>query len=113
MEPKGQDKPRFTLPKNINLAVAQGPRNLAIAAFVAGLLVGLVLLGWWLFPVSWENASPAELSPAARPVYLRAALHSHHPPPNNPQPPPRLPQARGCYLAPAACSLLCAASCSS
>ena len=84
MEPKGQDKPRFTLPKNINLAVLQEPRNLAITAFVAGLLVGLVLLGWWLFPVSWENASPAELSPAARAEYLRAAIDSYTLAPNNP-----------------------------
>ncbi|MEX2143469.1 MAG: hypothetical protein WD740_02650 [Anaerolineales bacterium] len=84
MEPKGQDKPRFTLPKNINLAVLQEPRNLTIAAFVAGLIIGLVLLGWWLFPVNWENASPAELSPAARADYLRAALDSYTLAANNP-----------------------------
>src|SRR3972149_5369096 len=95
MEPKGQDKPRFTLPKNINLAVLQEPRNLAITAFVAGLLVGLVLLGWWLFPVSWENASPAELSPAARADYLRAAIDSYTLAPNNSLAPAPTPTTGG------------------
>ena len=54
MEPKGQDKPRFTLPKNINLAVLQEPRNLAIAAFVGGLIprrrkAARSGLAWWCF----------------------------------------------------------------
>ena len=77
MESEGQAKPRFSLPKNVNIAALGEPRNLAIAAFVGGLIVGLVVLGWWLFPVDWENASAAELSPALRADYLRAALDSY------------------------------------
>ncbi len=77
MEPTGQTKPRLSLPKNLNLASLSEPRTLAIAAFVGGLIVGLVVLGWWLFPVDWENASAAELSPALRADYLRAAVDSY------------------------------------
>ena len=32
------------------------------AAFLAGVLVGWVGLGWWLLPIQWRNASPAVLS---------------------------------------------------
>lgn len=35
-----------------------GSSNLyTIVAFVVGLLIGLVLLGWYVFPVEWEDAS--------------------------------------------------------
>jgi len=77
MEPTGQTRPRLSLPKNLNMAALSEPRNLAIATFVGGLIVGLVVLGWWLFPVDWENASAAELSPALRADYLRAAVDSY------------------------------------
>jgi hypothetical protein len=77
MEPTGQSKPRFTLPKNLNITALREPRTLAIAAFVGGLIFGLVVLGWWLFPVAWENASAAELSPALRADYLRGAVDSY------------------------------------
>jgi len=54
------------------------PRVLAGAAFVAGLLIGLVALGWWLFPVQWENASVQELRPDLQEDYLRMAVDSYN-----------------------------------
>ncbi|NTW09400.1 MAG: hypothetical protein HGA28_07520, partial [Anaerolineaceae bacterium] len=35
------------------------PLHAAIAAFIAGLFIGLVILGWWLWPVQWYDASPS------------------------------------------------------
>lgn len=60
-----------------NPELLREPRNLAIAAFVGGLIVGLVVLGWWLFPVSWEDAAPAQLRADVRADYLRAAIDSY------------------------------------
>ncbi len=60
--------------RDFNIAMLREPRNLAIAAFIVGLIVGLVALGWWLFPVNWENASAAQLRPDLRADYLRAAI---------------------------------------
>ena len=47
--------------------------------FVAGLLIGLLVLGWWLWPVQWTDATPAHLSPQYRTIYLRqtADLYSY------------------------------------
>ena len=64
-------------PPNLNLEMLREPRTLAIAAFVGGLIVGLVVLGWWLFPVSWEDASAEQLRPDLRADYLRAAIDSY------------------------------------
>lgn len=64
-------------PPNLNLEMLREPRNLAIAAFVGGLIVGLVVLGWWLFPVSWEDASAEQLRHDLRADYLRAAIDSY------------------------------------
>jgi len=77
MESEGQAKPRFSLPKNVNIAALGEPRNLAIAAFVGGLIVGLVVLGWWLFPVSWTDAGAEQLRADLRSDYLRAAIDSY------------------------------------
>jgi len=63
--------------RRLNLAVLREPRNLAILAFVAGAIFGLLVLGWWLFPVAWENATAQELRPDLRQDYLRAAIDSY------------------------------------
>ncbi len=41
-----------------------------VAVFVAGLLVGWLVLGWLLFPVHWVNVDPWEMRPPARATYL-------------------------------------------
>ena len=69
--------------RDFNIAMLREPRNLAIAAFIVGLIVGLVVLGWWLFPVNWENASAAQLRPDLRADYLRAAINSYSVQPND------------------------------
>lgn len=64
--------PRF------NLDALREPRTLAIAAFVAGVLIGLFALGWWLFPVQWENATAQELHPASQEDYMRMVIDSYN-----------------------------------
>jgi len=32
-----------------------------LIAFVFGVFLGLVVLGWWLWPVKWTNTDPADL----------------------------------------------------
>jgi hypothetical protein len=47
-----------------------GTRARIILSFIVGLLIGLVVLGWWLWPVQWKDAAPADLAPAYRQDYL-------------------------------------------
>jgi hypothetical protein len=45
--------------------------------FLVGLVFGLFVLGWWLTPVEWYNASPAELHPDFQALLLRTAIDSY------------------------------------
>ncbi|MBI3941477.1 MAG: hypothetical protein HY326_00560 [Chloroflexi bacterium] len=54
----------------------QDIRGLAFA-FVVGAAFGLVVLGWWIFPVQWENATAADLSPQAQREYVSAVAESY------------------------------------
>ncbi len=46
-------------------------------AFTVGLLIGLVVLGWWLWPVQWVNAGPADLQDSYRRTYLSLVADSY------------------------------------
>jgi len=43
---------------------------------VVGALFGLVVLGWWLFPVQWTDANPADLTYDYQVDYMRMAIDS-------------------------------------
>ncbi len=77
MEPEPQAPQPKRRRVSFDPAMLREPRTLAIAAFVGGLIVGLVVLGWWLFPVSWTNASAEQLRADLRSDYLRAAIDSY------------------------------------
>lgn len=53
------------------------PLVLAGVAFVLGVIVGLVVLGWGLWPVKWVDASAAQLRADLREDYLRMAIDSY------------------------------------
>ncbi len=48
----------------------------ALIAFVAGLLIGLVVLGWGLWPVTWTNATVQDLRPELRQQYVTMVAES-------------------------------------
>lgn len=48
-----------------------------VAVFVAGVLIGLVVLGWWLLPVQWTNADPSDLRPAEKETYVQMIADSY------------------------------------
>ncbi len=51
-------------------------RDVAIA-FLLGAIVGLVVFGWWLWPVRWTNADLTDLRPAYKESYLQAIADSY------------------------------------
>jgi hypothetical protein len=53
------------------------PLVVGIAAFVAGLIIGLVVLGWWIWPVQWTDAGPDDLRQEYKEIYLRMAIDSY------------------------------------
>ncbi len=59
--------------------IRRQPGISVVAAFVIGLFIGLVVLGWWLVPLEWTGAGPKDLTPAEQANYLRlvAELYSH------------------------------------
>jgi len=53
------------------------PLWVGIISFVVGLLIGLVVLGWWLWPVQWTDAAPSDLRVEYQETYLRMAIDSY------------------------------------
>ena len=56
---------------------ANRPLWVGIVSFVVGLFIGLVVLGWWLWPVQWTDAGPSDLRPEFQEIYLRMAIDSY------------------------------------
>jgi hypothetical protein len=48
-----------------------------VVAFVLGATVGLVVLGWWLWPVQWTDADPADLRGSQKQAYLQLIADSY------------------------------------
>jgi hypothetical protein len=53
------------------------PIVIAILAFVIGLVIGLVVLGWGLWPVQWTDADPSFLRADLQEDYLRMTIDSY------------------------------------
>ena len=60
-----------------NLDIFKKPLVIAILAFIAGLLIGLVGLGWGLWPVQWKDADPSYLNSDYAVDYIRMAVDSY------------------------------------
>ena len=54
----------------------KNPIYAGAVGLVVGVLFGLVVLGWWIFPVNWVNASPQNLRPDSQQEYLKMAIQS-------------------------------------
>jgi hypothetical protein len=50
-----------------------GTRERIILSFIGGFLIGLVIFGWWLWPVQWQDAAPPDLQETYRETYLVTA----------------------------------------
>lgn len=59
------------------LAKFKNPVVAAILAFILGLVIGLVGLGWGLWPVNWTDAAARDLRPDAKVDYLRMVIDSY------------------------------------
>jgi cytoskeletal protein RodZ len=53
------------------------PLIAAAIGFVIGLIIGLPLLGWLVFPVQWTDAAPQHLRQDVKVDYLRMAIDSY------------------------------------
>ena len=58
------------------LATIKKPIVAAALGLIVGLFIGLVVLGWALWPVQWTNAAPSSLQPDYQNDYLRMAVDS-------------------------------------
>jgi hypothetical protein len=58
-------------------AQLKNPLVVGIGAGVIGLIIGLFILGWWLWPVQWYDASAANLRADLQEDYLRMAIDSY------------------------------------
>jgi len=48
-----------------------------VIAFALGVVLGLVVLGWWLWPVQWSNSNPADLKSAYKDAYMQMIADSY------------------------------------
>ncbi len=50
-----------------------------LIAFLVGAAIGLIVIGWWLWPVQWNNAKPSSLSnqPSDNPAENRTYMWSY------------------------------------
>lgn len=48
-----------------------------LTGLVVGLIIGLVVLGWWLFPVQWSDAAPGDLRADSKVTYLRSCIDAY------------------------------------
>ena len=55
---------------------AKNPIVIGVIAFVVGIIFGLVVLGWWLWPVQWTDAAPADLVYEEQVEYLRMTIEA-------------------------------------
>ncbi|MEP7199853.1 MAG: hypothetical protein ABI874_08560 [Chloroflexota bacterium] len=49
---------------------------IAGSAFVVGLLFGLIVLGWWLWPVTWTDSNPTALAAKYKTDYVQMVADS-------------------------------------
>ena len=56
---------------------AQNPVVIAVVGFVVGLLIGWLVIGWWLWPVEYVGAYPRDLVYEQKVEYMRMAIEAY------------------------------------
>ena len=54
----------------------KNPIVIGVVAFVIGVIFGLAVLGWWLWPVQWTDAAPADLVYEEQVEYLHMTIEA-------------------------------------
>jgi hypothetical protein len=57
--------------------ITSRPMLLAAVAFVIGVLIGWLLIGWWAWPVQWSDAGPVHLAAQYQDDYMLMVLESY------------------------------------
>ena len=55
----------------------KNPIVVGVIGLVVGTLFGLVVLGWWLWPVKWVNSQPEHMSFDAKVEFMRMAIEAY------------------------------------
>jgi len=55
----------------------RSPLRFGAATFVIGLVFGLIVLGWWLFPVKWVGLGPDNLTVSEQMMFVDAVSDLH------------------------------------
>lgn len=53
------------------------PRFWSFLFFALGVILGWLVLGWWLWPIEWMNVDPWQLSPDGQRAYLAAVAEGY------------------------------------
>jgi len=56
---------------------SKNPIVVGVLAFIIGVIFGLVVLGWWLWPVDWTDAAPEDLVAEEQTEYLRMSIEAY------------------------------------
>jgi len=59
------------------VAITRAQARLLGPAFVVGLIVGWIVIGWWLWPVKWSNSEPWLLRPEHQRTYVELVAENY------------------------------------
>ncbi len=65
------------LAETVNDVVKRQPLLVALVAFIAGLIIGLPVLGWGLWPVEWKDSDIAHLRGDLKQEYARLVANAY------------------------------------
>ena len=72
------DQPQTNQPTTVVIQeYARRPLVTGIGGLVVGLIVGLVVLGWWLWPVQWYDAAPSNLQSDYQDWWMQMSIISY------------------------------------
>jgi hypothetical protein len=69
-EPGGTDGIVVKVEPELTAAQKKPRRFLLLPVFGAGLLLGWLVIGWWVWPIQWTNSNPWQLQPKFQRIYV-------------------------------------------